>query len=73
MVYYGLLNNIYPGGPKLIVEAKGIAAPLGKVDFEGISGWLSKWKKYYSVKRVSICCESNITERWRHNSYKTNY
>ena len=51
-------KNIYPGGPQLIAKAKEIANLLGKADFEATSGWLSKWKKCYNVKRVSICGES---------------
>ena len=51
-------KNIYPGGPQLIAKAKEIADRLGKSDFEGTTGWLSKWKKRYNVKRVSICGES---------------
>ena len=43
-------KNIYPGGPHLIAKAKEIADLLGKADFEGTSGWLSKWKKRYNVK-----------------------
>ena len=51
-------KNIYPGGPQLVAKAKEIAARLGKPDFEGTSGWLSKWKKRYNIKRVTICGES---------------
>ena len=51
-------KNIYPGGPQLTAKAKEIAVRLGKADFEGTSGWLSKWKKRYHVKRVSVCGES---------------
>ena len=51
-------KNIYPGGPQLIAKAKEIAVRVGKADFQGTSGWLSKWKKHYNVKRVTICGES---------------
>ena len=51
-------KNIYPGGPQLIAKAKEIANLVGKADFEGTQGWLSKWKTRYNVKRVSICGES---------------
>ena len=48
----------YPGGPQLIANAKEIAVRLGKPEFEGSTGWLSKWKKRYNVRRVPICGES---------------
>ena len=51
-------TNIYPGGPQLIAKTKVIAVRLGKADFEGTSGWLSKWKKRYNVKRVLVCGEA---------------
>ena len=51
-------KNIYPDGPQLTAKAKEIAVRLGKADFEGTSGWLSKWKKWYRVKGVSVCGES---------------
>ena len=51
-------KNIYPGGPQLVAKTKEIATHSGKPDFEGTSGWLSKWKKRFNVKRVTICGES---------------
>ena len=57
-ILWHALKNIYPGGPQLIAKAKEIAVPVGKADFQGTSGWLSKWKKQYNVKRVTICGES---------------
>ena len=51
-------KNIYPGGPQLIAKAKEIATRLGKLDFEGSSGWLSKWKKRCNIRRLTVCGES---------------
>ena len=51
-------KNIYPDGPQFIAKAKEIAVHLKKAAFEGTGGWLSKWKKRYNVKRVSVCGES---------------
>ena len=51
-------KNIYPNGPILTAKAKEIAAHLNKPDFEGSSGWLSRWKLRYNVKRITICGES---------------
>ena len=63
-------KNIYPGGPQLIAKAKTIADRLGKYDFEGTTGWLSKWKKRYNVKRVSICGESGDVRGYTVTSWK---
>ena len=46
-------KNIHPSGPQLATKAKEIAARLGKPEFEGSNGWLSKWKARYNVKRES--------------------
>ena len=51
-------KNIYPNGPTLTAKAKEIAARLGKTEFEGSSGWLTRWKQRYNVKRITICGES---------------
>ncbi len=36
-------KNIYPAGPQLIKKAKQIADILGKPEFKGSNGWLTKW------------------------------
>ena len=46
-------KNIHPSGPQLTAKAKAIAVRLGKPEFEGSNGWLSKWKARYNVKRES--------------------
>ena len=51
-------KNIYPTGPQLVEKAKEISGRLGKSDFAGFNGWLSKWKKRYNVRKVAICGES---------------
>ena len=51
-------KNTYPSGPQLIAKANEIPVCFGKPKFEGSSGWLSKWKKRYNVKRVTVCGES---------------
>lgn len=51
-------KNIYPNGPTLTAKAKEIAARLGKPEYEGSSGWLSRWKQRYHVRRITICGES---------------
>ena len=51
-------KNIYPGGPQLAEKAREIAARLGKSEFKGTNGWLSKWKKRYNIKRVAVCGEA---------------
>ena len=50
--------SIYPSGPQLIAKAKKIYKYLGKPEFEGSSGWFSKWMKRHYVKRVTITGES---------------
>ena len=42
-------KNIYPTGPQLVAKAKEIAQCLGKTDFEGTPGWLSKLKARYNI------------------------
>ena len=51
-------KNIYPSGPQLVGKAKEIAQRLGKTDFEGIPGWLSKWKARYNIRRMKVGGES---------------
>ncbi len=51
-------KNIYPAGPQLIEKAKQIADVLGKPEFKGSNGWLTKWKNRYNIKKVRICGES---------------
>ena len=51
-------KNIYPGGPQLIAKAKEITTRLGKLDFEGSNGWLSKRKKRCNIRRLTVCGES---------------
>ena len=51
-------KNVYPGGPQLIAKAKEIATRMGKLDFEGSSCWLSKWKKRCNIRRLTVCSES---------------
>ena len=63
-------KNIYPGGPQLAEKAREIAESLGLSDFKGTNGWLEKWKKWYNVRRVSICGESGdvsgeTVESWK--------
>ena len=41
-------KNICPSGPQLVEKAKG---RLGKSEFIGTNGWLSKWKKRYNVRK----------------------
>ena len=50
-------KSIYPSGPQLTAKAKEIATRLGK-SFEGSSGWLSRWKARYNVRRITVCGES---------------
>lgn len=51
-------KNIYPSGPQLIAKAKEIATRLGIDGFEGSSGWLTKWKGRYNIKKIRVCGES---------------
>ena len=39
-------------------KAKEIAQRLGKLDFEGTPGWLSKWKARYNIRRMKVSGES---------------
>lgn len=61
----------------MVAKVKEIATYLRKPDFEGTTGWLSKCKKHYSVKRATICGESGdvsggtITSWKGQKSYKT--
>ena len=45
-------KHIYPTGPQLVAKAKEIAQRLGKTDFKGTPGWLSKWKARYNIRRM---------------------
>ena len=45
-------KNIYPSGPQLITKGKEIATRLGIDGFEGSSGWLTKWKGRYNIKKT---------------------
>ncbi len=47
-------KNIYPCGPQLAEKAREIAARLGKPEFKGTNGWLTKWKKRYNIRRVAV-------------------
>lgn len=51
-------KNIYPSGPQLIAKAKEIATRLGIDGFEGSSGWLTKWKGRYNIKKIRVSGES---------------
>ncbi len=51
-------KNIYLAGPQLIEKAKQIADSLGKPEFKGSNGWLTKWKTRYNIKKVKSCGES---------------
>ena len=51
-------KNIFPNGPILTAKAKEKTAHLSKPEFEGSSGWLSRWKQRYNVKRITIRGES---------------
>ena len=51
-------TNIYPSGPQLIAKAKEIATRLGIDGFEGSSGWLTKWKGRYNIKKIRVSGES---------------
>ena len=41
-----------------MAKAKKIAQCLGKTDFEGTPGWLSKWKARYNIRRMKVSGES---------------
>ncbi len=41
-----------------LLKAKHIADVLGKPEFKGSNGWLTKWKNRYNIKKVRICGES---------------
>ena len=63
-------KSIYPGGPQLAEKAREIAARLRLSDFRGTNRWSEKWKKWYNVRRVSICGESGdvsgvTAESWK--------
>ena len=63
-------KNIFPTGPLLTEKASRIALHLGQHDFRGSSGWLTKWKQRFNVKRVTICSESGdvrgeTVESWK--------
>ena len=51
-------KNIYLSGPQLIAKGKEIATRLGIDGFEGSSGWLTKWKGRYNIKKIRVCGES---------------
>ena len=51
-------KNIYPSGPQLIAKAKEIATRLGIDGFEESSGWLTKWKGRYNIKKIRVSGES---------------
>ena len=51
-------KNVQPNGPQLVEKAREIAARLGKSEFIGTNGWLSKWKKHYNISKIAICGES---------------
>ncbi len=40
-----------------IEKVKQIADVLGKPEFKGSNGWLTKWKNRYNIKKVRICGE----------------
>lgn len=63
-------KNIYPSGPHLVAKAKKIAEHLGKPEFEGTSGWLSKWKARFNIKRVRINGESGEVSGQTVSSWK---
>ena len=63
-------KNIFPTGPLLTEKAKRIALHLSQHDFRGSSGWLTKWKQRFNVKRLTICGEScdvrgETVESWK--------
>ena len=47
-----------PNGRQLAAKAKEIAQCLGKPDFEGTPGWLSKWKTRYNIRKMRVGGES---------------
>ena len=51
-------KNIYPSGPQLTAKAKEIATRLGIDGFEKGSGWLTKWKGRYNIKKIRVSGES---------------
>ena len=63
-------KNTFPTGPLLTEKASRIALHLGQHDFRGSSGWLTKWKQRFNVKRVTICGEygdarGETVESWK--------
>ena len=51
MVSYGMCEEHLPEWPSADCH-------LGIDDFEGSSGWLTKWKGRYNIKKIRICGES---------------
>ena len=51
-------KNIYLSGPQLIAKAKEITTRLGIDGFDGSSGWLTKWKRRYNIKKIRVSGES---------------
>ena len=43
-----LFKKSLPSVPQLVEKAKKIPLRLGKSDFSGTNGCLSKWKKHYN-------------------------
>lgn len=63
-------KSIFPGGPQVAEKAKQIAEKLGKSDFKGSNGWLTKWKGRYNIKKFRVCGESGdvrgeTVESWK--------
>ena len=51
-------KNIFPNGVQLAEKPKQIASTLGSDDFKASNGWLDRWKKKHSQKKMTISGES---------------
>ena len=43
-------KDVYPCGPQLAEKAREVGVRLGKPEFKGTNGWLTKWKKRYNIR-----------------------
>ena len=65
-----LLENIFPNGVQLAEKTKQIASTLGLDSFKTPNGWLDRWKKKHSLKKMTISGESGdvsgcIADSWK--------
>ena len=49
---------IFPNGVQLAEKSKQIASTFGLDDFKASNGWLNRWKKKHSLKKITISGES---------------